>query len=240
MARPELETLLEVQEHDTALDQLRHRKATIPARAQLAELEARASALTDQMAQAGATRDEAVRTQEGLEADLAAAEKRMKEIEQRLFSPTAGVRDMEAMNDELASLKRRRSSLEDQVLEALEAREPLDAVVAGLEGELVKLGVEREALGDVIAEAEIVIEAELDVEQAKRDAAAASLSESLKDQYERLRARLGGIGAARLVGTSCSGCHLTLPATEIARIRTLPAGELVFCDQCGRILVPSS
>jgi len=238
MARPELETLLEVQEHDTALDQLRHRMATIPARAQLAELEARATALTDQMAAAGATRDEAVRVQEGLEADLAAAEKRMKEIEQRLFSPTAGVRDMEAMNDELASLKRRRSSLEDQVLEALEAREPLDAAVEALEAELAKLGTERNALGDEIAEGELVIEAELDVEQAKRDAAAAGLSEALMQQYEKLRGRLGGIGAARLVGTSCSGCHLTLPATEIDRIKKSSPDALITCDQCGRILVP--
>lgn len=238
MARPELETLLEVQEHDTALDQLRHRKATIPARAQLAELEERARALTDRMAEAGTTRDEAVRVQEGLENDLAAAEKRMKEIEQRLFSPTAGVRDMEAMNDELASLKRRRSTLEDQVLEALEAREPLDAVVEGLEGELAKLGTERAALGDAIAEAELVIEAELDVEQAKRDAAAAGLPEALTQQYERLRARNAGIGAARLVGTSCSGCHLTLPATEIDRIKKSSPDALITCDQCGRILVP--
>jgi hypothetical protein len=238
VASPELETLLEVQEHDTVLDQLRHRKATIPERAQLAELEARADGLRGQIAEASAARDEVVKQQEGLEADLAAAEKRMKEIEQRLFSPTAGVRDMEAMNDELASLKRRRSSLEDQVLEALEAREPLDAVCEGLEAELAKLDSERDALGDVIAEAELVIEAELEVEQAKRDAAAAGLSEGLVQQYERLRTRLGGIGAARLVGTSCSGCHLTLPATEIDRIKKSRPDALITCDQCGRILIP--
>ena len=238
MASPELETLLEVQEHDTALDQLRHRKATIPARAQLAELEDRARALNDRMTSAGAARDEAARVQAGLEADLAAAEKRMKEIEQRLFSPTAGVRDMEAMNDELSSLKRRKSSLEDQVLEALEAREPLDAAVEGLEAELAQIGTEREALGDVIAEAELVIEAELEVEEAKRQAAAAGLPASLAEQYERLRGRLGGIGAARLVGTSCSGCHLTLPATEIDRIKRSGPDALITCDQCGRILVP--
>ena len=229
---------MEVQEHDSALDQLRHRLATIPARAELAELEKRAGARNDRMGEAGAARDEAVRVQEGLEADLAAAEKRMKEIEQRLFSPTAGVRDMEAMNDELSSLKRRKSSLEDQVLEALEAREPLAAVVEGLEAELAMLGAARAALGDAIAEAELVIEAELDVEQAKRDAAAAGLPAGLTEQYERLRTRLGGIGAARLVGTSCSGCHLTLPATEIDRIKKSGPDAIITCDQCGRILVP--
>jgi len=239
VASPDLETLLEVQEHDTVLDQLRHRKATIPERAQLADLEARADGLRGQLTEAGAARDEVVKQQEGLEADLAAAEKRMKEIEQRLFSPTAGVRDMEAMNDELSSLKRRRSSLEDQVLEALEAREPLDAAVEKLEAALAGIASEVASLEDVIAEAELVIEAEIDVEQSKRDAAATGVPEQLAQQYERLRSRLGGIGAARLVGTSCSGCHLTLPATEIDRIKKAPPDAFFTCDQCGRILVVS-
>jgi predicted nucleic acid-binding Zn-ribbon protein len=143
------------------------------------------------------------------------------------------------MNDELSSLKRRRSSLEDQVLEALEAREPLDAAVEKLEAALAGIASEGAALEDVIAEAELVIEAEIDVEQGKRDAAATGVPEQLAQQYERLRSRLGGIGAARLVGTSCSGCHLTLPATEIDRIKKAPPDAFFTCDQCGRILVVS-
>ena len=55
--------------------------------------------------------------------------------------------------------------------------------------------------------------------------------------YERLRAKLGGVGAARLVGPRCSGCHLTLPATELDRLRKGSPDALVFCDQCGRILI---
>ena len=30
-----------------------------------------------------------------------------------------------------------------------------------------------------------------------------------------LRAHLGGVGAARLVGDRCDGCHLTLPSVEL-------------------------
>jgi uncharacterized protein len=56
--------------------------------------------------------------------------------------------------------------------------------------------------------------------------------------YERLRARLGGVGVARLVGTHCDGCHLTLSAVELDRVRHLPDGEVYTCEQCGRILVP--
>jgi predicted nucleic acid-binding Zn-ribbon protein len=45
------------------------------------------------------------------------------------------------------------------------------------------------------------------------------------------------VAVARLVGNHCDGCHLTLPAMELDRIRHLPEDELVTCEQCGRILV---
>ena len=53
-------------------------------------------------------------------------------------------------------------------------------------------------------------------------AAAATVPADLLARYERLRTTLAGTGAARLVGGSCSGCHLTLPAMEVDRIRKAP------------------
>ena len=34
-----------------------------------------------------------------------------------------------------------------------------------------------------------------------------------------------GAGVARLVGTTCQGCHLTIPATEVAQIKKSPGGR---------------
>jgi predicted nucleic acid-binding Zn-ribbon protein len=46
---------------------------------------------------------------------------------------------------------------------------------------------------------------------------------------------------ARLVGNSCQGCRLTIPSTEVARIRKAgPDADVSHCDNCGAILVPSS
>ena len=39
-------------------------------------------------------------------------------------------------------------------------------------------------------------------------------------------AHLGGVGAARLVGDRCDGCHLTLPSVEVERIHHLPGGHV--------------
>ena len=42
---------------------------------------------------------------------------------------------------------------------------------------------------------------------------------------------------ARLVGTNCGGCHLTLSAVELDRIRHQPGDAVVLCEECGRLLV---
>ena len=87
------------------------------------------------------------------------------------------------------------------------------------------------------AEATRTIDAELAAEVEARTAAAEAVPPDLVSQYERLRTKLGGIGAARLVGNTCGGCHLALPATELDRIRHQPDDAVTLCDQCGRILV---
>ncbi|MGH9281886.1 MAG: zinc ribbon domain-containing protein, partial [Acidimicrobiales bacterium] len=71
----------------------------------------------------------------------------------------------------------------------------------------------------------------------ERATCAGAVPTDLLATYEKLRARLGGIGAARLVGPSCTGCHLTLPAQELARIKREALDALILCDQCGRILI---
>jgi hypothetical protein len=81
------------------------------------------------------------------------------------------------------------------------------------------------------------IRRELGVQEEQREALAAGLPEELAQRYETLRSRLGGVGAARLVGDHCDGCHLVLSSVELERIRRLPPGELTTCPECDRILV---
>ena len=119
----------------------------------------------------------------------------------------------------------------------MEAEEPLAAEVAELEAALAGLEAEAARLLGLIAEGEAVIDAELaEVDAVRRDQAA-HIPADLLATYEALRARLGGEGAARVSGRSCSGCHLTLPAQEVDRIKRAGPDDLVLCDQCGRILV---
>lgn len=233
-----LDTLLVLQEHDTAIDRLRHRRDTLPAKGELAAIEARMADLDARLAEARAPRDVVAARQRDLEADVEATEARISEIDKRLYSGTVSAsRDLQAMSAEIDSLKARRSALEDDILAAMEELEPLEAEVRRLEADRAELQGQAERLRDEIAAAEAGIDAEVAAERRVREGAAAQVPPPLLAEYEALRARLGGQGAARLVGSSCSGCHLTLPATELDRIRHLPPDTIVHCDQCGRILV---
>jgi predicted nucleic acid-binding Zn-ribbon protein len=232
--------LLRVQEHDTAADRLRHRRATLPELGELAAVEKSLAEAESAVADASARLAAVAREQRRLEDELAATEARITDVERRMYSGVVSApRELQAMQADAESLRRRRSALEDEVLERMAEREPLDADVVALEAERARLEGEGSRLHGVVAEAQAGIDAELAGEEVRRAEAAAGLPPDLTTLYERLRARHGGVGAAPLVGARCGGCHLTLPATEVDRIRREPPDALVTCDQCGRILVRS-
>ena len=234
------DALLAVQDLDTAIDQLRHRRANLPERAELKALEADAQTLAAELKAAVAARDEVAAKEAGFEKEITTSEARIAEIDKRMYSgEVSSSKDLQAMATEIEHLKARVSTFEDSALEALDEREPLDAAVVALEaraGGMVELG---KRLTAAIATAEAEIDAELATETSQRSAAASGVPDDLLAEYERLRGRLGGIGVAKLEHGTCMGCRMKLPATELDRVKHQPPDTLVHCDQCGRILVRS-
>ena len=232
------DTLLEVQERDTALGQLAHRRATLSERAALAAIDDEARTVRRSREEVAARHSEVTARESRLEADTASVDKRIHEVEGRLYGGTVSAsRELQAMADEAQSLRRRRADLEDQTLVVMEELEPVDAELDALDGQLDALDARATVLLAALAEAEAGLDAEAAGVREIREVAAARLPAELSERYERLRSRLGGIGAAPLGNGSCSGCHLHLPATELDRIRRAPADSVLTCDQCGRILV---
>jgi len=234
----DLHALLAVQELDTQGDQLRHRRSHLPERARLDAVTTELAAVEAGGAAATAERDDLVRRQAEFEAELADNERRMTELDRRMRSGLVSApRDLQAMAAQIDSMKRRRSDLEDAELEIMEALDPLEAQVSALQDRWAVLDDEAAGLRAEVGQAESVIDRELAGVLDARLAAAAPLPPTLMATYERLRQRLGGVGAAPLVGSSCGGCHLAIPAGELDRIRRLPPDAVATCEQCGRILV---
>ncbi|MGO9343201.1 MAG: zinc ribbon domain-containing protein [Acidimicrobiales bacterium] len=230
--------LLEVQDHDTAIDQLLHRRANLGQREELRTIEARIAVIGSDRNEVATERDVLGTRQSSLEEQIAASRTRSAEIDRRLYSgQVTAARDLQAMAEEVKHLARHVSELEDRELEVMEQLEPLDAALATMDGELAGLDAQAEELRRSIAEHEAEIESELARERGERDRLAAEVPADLLSRYEQLRTKLGGTGAARLVGGSCGGCHLQLPAMELDRVKKAPPDAVIYCDQCGRILV---
>ena len=56
-------------------------------------------------------------------------------------------------------------------------------------------------------------------------------------RYEGSRASFGSSTVVRFYGSDCSGCPYSMPAVEADRVRSLTAGTLVDCSECGRLVV---
>ncbi len=232
--------LLAVQDLDTAIAQHQHRKAALAERRELEQVRARAAELQAAAVRLDAQRAELAARLSHLEQQAEAVASRRRALEGRLYGARgAAGRDLQAIEAEVDQLARRLDELEDEELAVLTEQEPLDAEAARQRGELGELAARAEQLSAQVAEIDAVLDRELAELTRRRQAEAARLSEPLARRYEEIRARLGGTGAARLVGDHCDGCHLTLPSMEVERIRRLPPDTVVTCEQCGRILVRS-
>ncbi len=140
------------------------------------------------------------------------------------------------MQDEIAALRRRISQLEDQELELMEQIEPLDAELARAAATHVELDDRATMLRGQIAEEQVTIEADQQRVGDERSALATTIEPDLLAEYDTLRPQSGGIAIARLVGGSCGGCHLSLSAVEVDRIKKLPPEAPAHCEECGRLL----
>ena len=231
-------SLLAVQDHDIRVVQLARRLETLPARSQLSDTARQVAAVDAQAAAIDERRGELSRSQQRLEDEIATLHERANRAEQQLYSGTvSSPRELLALQADVASIRQRISTLEDDELEIMELAEPLDAQRAELGAERQRLEAETQRLTDDLTAAEAEIAAERETVRREREIDAAGVPADLWAEYDSLRSRHGGIAVARLVGATCQGCHLQLSAVEIDRIRKLGVDEPVYCEACGRLLV---
>ncbi|RYB90005.1 hypothetical protein EUA93_20845 [Nocardioides oleivorans] len=229
--------LLDVAELDSRAAQLRHQRAHLPELAEIATLEAERTELTDKVRDARIVVDDL--TVEQVKADREVEQVKTRRERDRNRMDTGQItnpKDLERMQHELVSLERRIASLEDSELEVMESLEEAQQVLDGL-------GIRADdidaRLGELVTardEKRVTLDSQLDEVGAARGPAVEGVPDDLMALYERLREQKG-IGAALLRGRQCGGCNMTLDPSEISRIRSTPADDVVRCEECQRILV---
>lgn len=232
------EALLRLQDHDIRIDQLQHKLATLPERAAVEANAAAQAELERDAAPVQARRDELARDQKRVEDEVAVVEAKAADVHRTLYGGTVtSPKELQALQADHDSLKRRQTQLEDRVLELMEEVEPADAELAAFDGRRRTLAADGEAAEVALTVAVAEAEAELAQAVGERAGLAEAVAPEQLASYDRLRPQFGGIAVARLVGTQCGGCHLSLSSMALEAVRRLPEDAVAHCDECGRILV---
>jgi predicted nucleic acid-binding Zn-ribbon protein len=232
----EQQELLRLQSLDTRLQQLAHRLGSLPQAAPLAELAGRDTTVRGTRAEAIGSLEDARTELKRLESDVAMVEARIARDGDRL-QQTSSVKDVTALEAELASLARRLSDLEDQELAVMERVENAEGVLAGIDEERASIAAETTKLEAERDESAAGLATEREAAERDRVVVSGGVPADLLALYEQRRARGAGVGAALLRQRTCQGCNMTLTGSDLDTVRRSAPDDVLLCPECDRILV---
>nr|WP_308288040.1 C4-type zinc ribbon domain-containing protein [Streptomyces corallincola] len=223
---------------DVRLQQLAHRRKSLPEHAEIDSLTKDLTQIRDLLVAAQTQESDTAREQTKAEQDVDQVRQRAARDQQRLDSgAVTSPKDLAGLQHEITSLAKRQGDLEDVVLEVMERREAaqertaeLTERTASVQGRIDEAAARRDAAcGEIDGEAASVTK--------ERAVVAASVPADLLKLYDKLREQQGGIGAARLYARTCQGCRQELAITELNEVRSAAPDTVVRCENCRRILV---
>jgi predicted nucleic acid-binding Zn-ribbon protein len=229
--------LLDLQALDTALDQARNRMQQLRQDPEFRDLQ---QAVADRQAEAeraGAALTEARAAVAAAEQEVSSVRDHRERNQKRLDAGQGSARDLERMMHELSTLAELQDRHEEAELEAMDAVEQAEAAEAGTRRFLAEAQAAARDRGAALKAEATEVSARGNELTEQRAALAATLPAGLLARYEKVRARNGGIGAARLVGNHSEASGMPISPADLAQIEQAPADTLVYCPDSGAILV---
>src|SRR5258707_1847009 len=173
-----------------------------------------------------------------LDLEIKSVAQKAQTTEQTLYSGRiSNPKEMSDMQNEIGSLKKRQSQLEDELLEAMLHVEESQKSVADAQFSLKSAQAAwAGSQTDLLAEKQR-LEAELTKFKTQRQQAAAGIDKDAPAKYEALRPKKSGQAVALINGDSCSVCGVEQTSQVAQQVRM--GNQLVYCASCGRILTTS-
>ena len=238
-ASPEAQLrLLELADLDTELARLDHRRRTLPEIPELEQLAVRAAKARDMLVAAETELSDLGREQARAERDVEQVRVRIDRDQGRLDGgKVSSAKELESLQSEVVSLKRRQGDLEEVVLELMERLEEVTSRRDEAAAERDTIAAETQdvttrrdaALGEIAEAAGKAL--------AARATAVAGVPGELLALYDKVRAQAAGVGAAMLRRGRCEGCRESLSMAELSEIRTAAPDEVIRHEECRRILI---
>ena len=237
-ASPEQQSLIfELQLLDNEIMQANTKLKSLPEIEQLLHIDKRIVTATDELATVKAEADQIALELRRGEVDVETVTDRIKKDEARLASGNATPKELEQLQHEVGTLKKRQETLEEIELEIMVRSEAITARTNTLTTDLASLETLKAEINQRLTTASGEINAVITNKSSDREKVVVKIEKPLIDLYEKIRTASGGVAAAALVGNKCNGCNLAINAVEMERIKSLAKDELLRCEECRRILV---
>jgi predicted nucleic acid-binding Zn-ribbon protein len=230
--------LLSLQALDLAVDRLRARHQALEGAEEFRQASARVRDLEAQIGELKLTIADVARDQTRLETDIDSMGQKAEAERKRLYDGSvANAKELQSIEAEVAGLRTRISSKEDQLLELMERREELEGGLAPVESELAEARSRLDEIDSSAGRELDEIEQSLRAKAPEREQLVAAIDPDLLELYEELRKQKKGVAAVELVDGVCQGCHQKMSPVYLERLKK-NAG-IRRCEYCRRIVVPT-
>jgi uncharacterized protein len=163
---------------------------------------------------------------------LKSREAKLSDLEGKLFTAQSN-REYQLLKDQMAADKQANSVLADEILEALETLDQLQANIKLAEENLAKTVEDTAKVRERVGAQQHGLETELARVSGELQAAEGQLEGDFKSNYLRLARSMGEEALAPAEGDCCGGCSQTLTPQTMNALRL---DKPVFCKSCGRLL----
>ena len=169
--------------------------------------------------------------------DAAVGKQRIK-IQQAEASLYGGAvhnpKELQDLQEDVASLKRHLETLEGRELETMSAVEAAEADLKSTKAELERVQANRSSQNHDLTKESGTLHKELERLESERRAVASNVSDGSFSLYNQLRQQRRGIAVTTISDSSCAACGTTLTPSQQQSARSTT--QLFNCPTCGRIL----
>jgi predicted nucleic acid-binding Zn-ribbon protein len=226
--------LLELTAADHMLLRLKKQLDELPQRAKLLELRTKRVAVETKAAQIAKMRKECDQTIKLLQDEETILKRKTAEAQAQI-DKTSNYKEVTALTREIEGFARRAEKVEFDTLKQFERSDKISQVEKQVSDALTKLTQQDEELLTSYQAQAGVLQKEALATQQLREKLAKELPSDLLKRYEKAREAKGGLGAAHIEGTHCSGCRVEFTEGQLAKFRS--GKEIGECPYCHRLLV---
>ncbi len=236
----EHKNLLEVQQLDLQIGRLQHQVSTHPQLQKLEVLKGRQADLRLAIAAAEADVADLKRRITVVEDEITKVQNRQDLQQARLNDGKVPLRDMSAMEHEIARMKIRVEDLENQQIELIDRSENLERGIADTRRTAEAVAKDEEETRAELDADVTAAEEQLNELRSKRAELLEEVNAALRSEYDRAQKVLGTQVVIEVRDGYPLGAPVELPAMELAHVEGMPADQIYISDETEYLVVRTS